>query len=70
MSSWFIPVFLIIGILIGMVAGWIFATFYYKKQVSENPPITESQIRSIYKQSGRTLSEKQLAQIMNSFKKK
>ena len=40
------------------------------KQMEENPPITEDQIRSMYAQMGRKPSEQQIRQIMNNFKRK
>lgn len=42
---------------------------YFKKQLKDNPPITESQIRAMYQQMGRKPTEKQVKQIMATFKK-
>jgi len=41
-----------------------------QKQLQENPPITEEQIRAMYAQMGRKPSEQQIRQIMNNFKRK
>ena len=41
---------------------------YFEKQLRENPPITEKQIRAMYSQMGRKPSEAQIRQIMNSMK--
>ncbi len=58
-----------VAIIIGMVIGYYLAMKYFKKQLNDNPPITEEQIRSMYKQMGRTPTEKQVKQIMGTFKK-
>ncbi|AIV03568.1 hypothetical protein MGM1_1840 [Candidatus Malacoplasma girerdii] len=42
----------------------------FKKQLEENPPITEEQIRSMYAQMGRKPSESQIRAIMNNFKRR
>jgi uncharacterized protein YneF (UPF0154 family) len=57
---------LIIGILIGGILVFIF----FKKYLEKNPPITEKQIKEMFKQMGRTPSEKQIRQIMLSMKNK
>ena len=62
---------LLIGIgalLAGGLAGFFIATRYFKKYQEENPPITENQIREMMRQMGRTPSEKQVRQIMQSMK--
>ncbi|MCF0217448.1 MAG: YneF family protein [Malacoplasma sp.] len=58
-----------ISLFVGAVIGYILAGKYFKKQLKENPPITESQIRMMYQQMGRKPSEKQIKQIMATFKK-
>ncbi|CBY92122.1 conserved hypothetical protein [Mycoplasma haemofelis str. Langford 1] len=59
----------VIAFLLGAAVGWIFAVKYCKKQMIEHPPINEQQIRELYRQAGRTLSEKQVLQIMNNLKR-
>jgi uncharacterized protein YneF (UPF0154 family) len=62
-------VFGIIGALIvGGLLGFYIATKMFKKQMRENPPITEDQIRAMYAQMGRKPSEQQIRQIMNMMK--
>jgi uncharacterized protein YneF (UPF0154 family) len=56
------------GIILGLILGIYFALKYFKKQMKENPPITEDQIRAMYAQMGRKPSEGQIKQVMNSFK--
>lgn len=58
------------GIIVGFVIGYSVMKSMFKKQMDENPPITEDQIRSMYAQMGRKPSEQQVRQIMNNFKRK
>ena len=60
----------IIAIIIGIIIGFKISNKITKKQLEENPPITEEQIRSMYAQMGRKPSEQQVRQIMNNFKRK
>ncbi|MBD5446068.1 MAG: YneF family protein [Mycoplasma sp.] len=57
------------ALVIGGILGYYFAMKYFKKQMKENPPITEAQIRMMYQQMGRKPTEKQIKQIMTTFKK-
>lgn len=57
------------AIALGMFLGYILAKKYFKKQLRENPPITEAQIRMMYQQMGRKPTEKQVKAIMANFKK-
>lgn len=60
---------LLIGIgcaLLGGVAGFFGARFYFKKQLEKNPPINEKMIRVMLTQMGRKPSEKQVREIMHS----
>jgi uncharacterized protein YneF (UPF0154 family) len=58
----------IAGLIIGGLLGFYIATKIFKKQMRENPPITEDQIRAMYTQMGRKPSEQQIRQIMNMMK--
>lgn len=58
-----------IALLVGAAIGYYLAMKHFKKQLKSNPPITEDQIRAMYKQMGRTPTEKQVKQIMATFKK-
>ena len=62
---------LLIGIgalLVGAVLGFFISLRYFKKYQEKNPPITENMIRAMMKQMGRTPSEKQVRQVMDSMK--
>lgn len=57
----------IIGVLIaGLAIGFLVSRWYFKKQISENPPINEKMIRVMFAQMGRTPSEKQIREIMRN----
>ncbi|MDR1234638.1 MAG: YneF family protein [Mycoplasmataceae bacterium] len=58
------------ALVIGGLLGFYIATKVFKKQMRENPPITEDQIRAMYTQMGRKPSEQQIHQIMNMMKSK
>ena len=60
----------LIGVLIvGGVAGLFLARYLIKKNLEKNPPVTEKQVRAMYEQGGRKLSEKQVRAIMHSINK-
>jgi uncharacterized protein YneF (UPF0154 family) len=72
MQTWALALLIIgpiLGIIIGAVLGIYFAYKYFKKQLRENPPITEEQIRSLYAQMGRKPSEQQIKSIMATYKR-
>ena len=58
--------YLIIGILVGGLAGFLITRWYFNKQLKENPPINEKMIRNMYAQMGRKPSEAQIRAIMKS----
>lgn len=60
-----LPVAIIIGIIIGFAIG----QKRFKKQLQENPPITREQIKAMYAQMGRTPSEAQINQMMETMKR-
>ena len=59
----------LIGIIIGAVAGFFIARNYMKKYMKQNPPINEQMIRAMMMQMGRTPSQKQVNQMMKSMTK-
>jgi uncharacterized protein YneF (UPF0154 family) len=59
----------IVCLIVGLLLGFYIAQKLFKKQMRENPPITEDQIRAMYSQMGRKPSEQQVRQIMNMFRK-
>ena len=60
-------IILLIGCLIGGgAAGFFGARYFFKKQLKENPPINEKQIRAMFRSMGKTPSEKQIREIMRN----
>ncbi len=60
---------LVIGALIlGAIAGFIGARYFFKKQLEKNPPINENMIRAMFRSMGRKPSEAQIRAVMKSMK--
>ncbi len=62
-------VYLLIGLIIGGVAGFFIARHIIQKQIKNNPPINEQMIKAMMTQMGRTPSQKQVNQMMKSMTK-
>ena len=58
--------YLVLGLVIGGVAGFFITRHYFEKQIKENPRINEKMIRAMYSQMGRKPSEAQIRAIMKS----
>lgn len=72
---WEMPIAGVIGIIIGCllagaIAGFFISRWWFKKELEKNPPINEKMIRAMFRQMGRTPSEKQIREIMKSMKSK
>ena len=66
---WYISLlWVLLGVVIGAVAGFFLARNYFKKQIEKNPPINERMIRAMFMQMGRKPSESQIKAVMNSMK--
>ena len=52
------------ALVIGAIAGFFGARYFFKKQLEKNPPITEKMVRVMLTQMGRKPSEKQVREIM------
>ena len=64
---WLSVGYLLMGGVIGALITFFLTKRYFEKQIKENPPITEKQIRAMYAQMGRKPSEAQIRAIMKSF---
>lgn len=60
---------IICALIVGAIIGFYLSQKYFKKQLDENPPITEQQIRAMYAQMGRKPSEQQVKQMMAIFRR-
>ena len=56
----------ILGIVIGGIAGFIISRKVFQKQLKKNPPINEKMIRALYMQMGRKPSEAQVKAAMKA----
>jgi len=68
MPIWLQIVLPILTLLIGAVVGFFLSRSYFKKYLEKNPPNHENMIRARMSQMGRTPSEKQVRQVMQSMK--
>ena len=58
--------YLIGGLVLGVVGGFLVARKLFANQLKKNPPINEKMIRAMFMQMGRKPSETQIKQVMNS----
>ncbi|MDO5330072.1 MAG: YneF family protein [Bacillota bacterium] len=56
------------ALIIGAIAGFFVARWFFQKQIKDNPPINEKMIRAMFMQMGRKPSEAQIRAVMNSMK--
>ena len=59
----------LVGVIIGGVAGFFIARNYMQKMIKKNPPINEEMIKAMMTQMGRTPSKKQVNQMMKQMTK-
>ena len=70
MQSFLIDIlYLLGGLIAGLVAGFFIARSVMQKYMKKNPPITEQMIKAMMTQMGRTPSQKQVNQMMKSMAK-
>lgn len=61
--------YLLGGIVVGIIAGFFIAKYVFKKQLKENPPINEEMIKTLMRGMGRNPSQKQVNQLMKQMNK-
>ncbi len=61
--------YLLIGLIVGGVAGFFIARNYMQKYLKKNPPINEQMIKAMMSGMGRTPSQKQVNQMMKQMNK-
>ena len=66
MNPGMLILWIVLGVIGGAVIGFLIARYFLKKQIEKNPPINEKMIRVMFKQMGRTPSEKQIREIMRN----
>ena len=58
--------YLIVGLIAGGIIGFLLARKYMKKYLKDNPPINEQMIKTMMSSMGRTPTQKQVNQMINS----
>lgn len=58
--------YILIGLVIGAVVTFILTKKMFEKQLKENPPITEKQIRQMFISMGQKPSEARIQQVLKS----
>lgn len=66
MNPGMLILWIVLGVIGGAVIGFLIARYFLKKQIEKNPPINEKMIRVMFKQMGRSPSEKQIREIMRN----
>ena len=59
----------LVGVIIGGVAGFFIARNYMQKMIKKNPPINEEMIKVMMSSMGRTPTKKQINQMMKQMNK-
>ena len=59
----------IVGLIPGLIIGFLIAKKVMMKYLKKNPPINEDMIKTLMTQMGRTPSQKQVNQMMKSMQK-
>ena len=60
---------LVIGLLVGAVAGFFIARKYMENYLKKNPPINEQMLRVMMMQMGQKPSQKKINQMMAAMQK-
>lgn len=60
---------ILVALILGGIAGFFITRAIVRKQLRDNPPINESQIRAMYMSMGRKPSETDIRKTMNAIKK-
>ena len=59
----------VVGLLLGAVAGFFGARYFMKSYLKKNPPINEEMIKALMMQMGRKKKKKQINQMMKQMEK-
>ena len=66
---WHDILMIVIGLLIGAIAGFFIARTVMKNYMKKNPPINEDMIKMMMSGMGRTPTQKQVNQVMKQMQK-
>lgn len=57
------------GLIVGLVLGFFLARHFMTKELKKNPPINEEMIKTLMRGMGRTPNQKQVNQLMKQMSK-
>ena len=60
---------ILLGLVVGLVAGFFLAKMFMQKYLKKNPPINEEMIKTLMMQMGRKPNQKQVNQMMKAMSK-
>ena len=67
MMAWYwVLVIALLTLILGFAIGFIVARKVFQNYMEKNPPVNENMIRAMFRQMGRTPSEKQVRQVLAS----
>lgn len=66
---WHDILYIVIGLLIGLVSGFLISKKLFQKQLKDNPPINEEMIKTLMRGMGRNPSQKQVNQLMKQMQR-
>ncbi len=66
---WMDILYITIGLIVGLVAGFLIAKKVFQKQLKDNPPINEEMIKTLMRGMGRNPSQKQVNQMMKQMQR-
>ena len=68
-NIWMDILYLVIGLVVGVLAGFFISKKLVSKQLKENPPVSEDMIKTLMRGMGRNPSQKQVNQLMKQMQK-
>ena len=68
-NIWMDILYLVIGLIVGVLAGFFISKKLVSKQLKENPPVNEEMIKTLVRGMGRNPSQKQVNQLMKQMQK-
>ena len=68
-NIWIDILYLVVGLIVGLIAGFLISKVLVKKQLKENPPISEEMIKTLMRGMGRNPSQKQVNQLMKQMQR-
>ena len=61
--------YVLAGLIAGLAIGFFVSKHIFKKQLKDNPPVSEEMIKTLMRGMGRNPSQKQVNQLMKQMQK-